>query len=211
MTVLKNSNCNQNSYFGLDHLLAACFILFLGALSTGQTASQESSIDNQFDQVIEESNDFQDYKVVKKSKLNDLRKLTNDKIGLLNDSILDKNSLIVAKDKRIAELNSNLEATKNTLKETNLEKSSMQFVGIQTTKSVYNLIVWSIIIGLTIILFVFIFKFKRSNTITKNSLQQLKSTEEELEDLRKRSIEKEQKLGRELQNERNKLARLKSD
>lgn len=192
-------------------LILCCFIVVSMCSVAQSNEPKEDSIDSQFNKIIEESNDFQDYKVVKKSKLNELRITTNKKIALLNDSILEKNSLIKSKDQRIADLKSTLETTENNLEETNLEKSSMEFAGIQTTKSVYNLAVWSIILVLSIILIFFIFRFKRSNAITKNSIQQLKSTEEELEELRKRSIEKEQKLGRELQNERNKLARLKAD
>jgi hypothetical protein len=54
-------------------------------------------------------------------------------------------------------------------------------------------------------------RFKSSNSTTKAAKQELKSIEEELEDLRHKSIEKVQKLGRELQDERNKLSKLKGE
>jgi hypothetical protein len=54
-------------------------------------------------------------------------------------------------------------------------------------------------------------RFRNSNAITKAAKKELQTTEEELEELRRKSIEKEQKLGRQLLDERNKLSKLKGD
>jgi preprotein translocase subunit SecF len=186
-------------------------MMFMVVVSQAQSPTAEGNIDDEFKELIDASNDFQQYKVVKKTALETLRKKTDDHIQSLNAVIENKDALITSKDQQITALNSELENTKKALDKTTLEKSSMQFLGIDTSKTIYNLVVWSIIGSLTVILIIFVLRFKRSNHITKTSQQLLKSTELELEDLRRRSIEKEQKLGRQLQNERNKVARLKSD
>jgi hypothetical protein len=54
-------------------------------------------------------------------------------------------------------------------------------------------------------------RFKSSNATTKAAKNELKLVEDELEDFRHKSIEKVQKLGRELQDERNKLSKLKGE
>ena len=53
-------------------------------------------------------------------------------------------------------------------------------------------------------------QFKKSKVVTNKAKKDLDSTEYELEELRRKSIEKEQKLGRQLQDERNKLSRIKA-
>ena len=55
----------------------------------------------------------------------------------------------------------------------------------------------------------FIMQFKNSNSQTQVAKQNLKIAEDELEELRRKALEKEQKLGRMLQDERNKLTRIK--
>ena len=52
-------------------------------------------------------------------------------------------------------------------------------------------------------------QFKNSNSQTQVAKQNLKIAEDELEELRRKALEKEQKLGRMLQDERNKLTRIK--
>jgi preprotein translocase subunit SecF len=193
--------------FNLFFLL---IIGFLGVFTQAQTP-EEKNIISQFDVLIEDSNDFQEYKVVKKVELEQLKKATSARIALLKDSIAITNKLLLSKEKLINTLNTALTNTEKELEQTTDEKSSMQFMGIETSKSVYNIGVWSIICALVVILILFILRYNNSNETTRRSLKQLKAIEEELEELRRRSIEKEQKLGRQLQDERNKLARFKSD
>ncbi|WP_124980241.1 coiled-coil domain-containing protein [Nonlabens xiamenensis] len=187
-------------------------ICLFGFFSQAQDAtSDKNKIDNQFKEVIESSNDFQEYKVVKRTALNTLRKNTNDHIQQLNQNIDNLEQSIDTKDTRIEQLDQELASVNEELTNVNAEKDSMNFLGIQTNKTVYNTIVWSIV-GILAFLFVLMtLRFKNSNAVTKAANKQLKSTEEELEDLRRKSIEKEQRLGRQLQDERNKLARLKND
>jgi len=63
---------------------------------------------------------------------------------------------------------------------------------------------FSIIAILTIFLFVFISKFKQSNNITVQAKQDFKELDEEFEAHRKKALEREQKVRRQLQDELNK-------
>ena len=169
------------------------------------------SIDAQFETLMNDANNFKEYKVIKQNAINTLRRNTNKHIDQLNSKITGLESSIETKDSRIAALEQELEETNASLTGVNAEKDSMNFLGIQTNKGVYNTIVWSIV-GVLGFLFVFMsMRYKSSNSTTKAAQKQLQSTEEELEDLRRKSIEKEQKLGRQLQDERNKLSKLKNE
>ena len=72
------------------------------------------------------------------------------------------------------------------------------------TKNSYNLLLWSIITVLAITTVFFILRFKNSNSLTKAAKTNLAEIEEEFELHRKKSLEKEQKLRRQLQDEINK-------
>ena len=80
----------------------------------------------------------------------------------------------------------------------------MSLFGIPMSKSGYNVLMWSIIAGLLGLLLLFIYRFKNSNTITRNANKALAEIEEEFEEHRKVALEREQKVRRQLQDELNK-------
>jgi preprotein translocase subunit SecF len=181
-------------------------------LAQGQNAVQKlNTVDHQFKELIEKSNNYKQYKVIDKKQIHILRKNTNEHIEKLNINIASLKKSVTKKDNRIITLESELAALNTKLTDVNSEKDSLNFLGIQTSKGVYNTLVWSI---LAMLAFLFIFmslRFKSSNMTTKAANKQLQTIEEELEEFRHKSIEKEQKLGRQLQDERNKLSKMKGD
>jgi hypothetical protein len=63
---------------------------------------------------------------------------------------------------------------------------------------------WSIIAGLFAFLLLFIYKFKGSNSSTREAKLRLDEVETEFEDHRRNALEREQKVRRQLQDELNK-------
>jgi septal ring factor EnvC (AmiA/AmiB activator) len=176
--------------------------------ATSQTATQEpQTIDEQFATIIKTSNSFEDYKVIKKYKINQLKDNTQKHIVDLNNQIVNLNKKIETQGKEIAQLKTSLGNTEATLEDTNKEKDAMNFFGAQMSKSGYNTMVWSIAGILLLGLLFFIFKFKNSNILTKQAQKKLDEIEQDFEDYKRKALEKEQKLGRQLQDERNKLAK----
>ena len=80
----------------------------------------------------------------------------------------------------------------------------MALLGMQTSKTNYNVIMWSIIAALTAFLLFFIYKFKNSNSLTKEAKHKLEEVETEFEEHRRTALEREQKVRRQLQDELNK-------
>ena len=193
-------------YLFLSLAFATCSIL-----AAQNSESDSKTIDTQFKELIEESNNFKEYKVIKEDQINGLRKNTNEHIEKLNENISSLENSIAEKDSKINTLEKELSGVNSSLSDVNAEKDSMNFLGIQTKKGIYNTIVWSIVGVLSFLLILMSLRYKSSNTTTKEAKKQLQTTEEELEELRRKSIEKEQKLGRQLQDERNKLSKLKGD
>jgi septal ring factor EnvC (AmiA/AmiB activator) len=80
----------------------------------------------------------------------------------------------------------------------------MALFGMQMSKGGYNALMLIIIAGLLALLLLFIFKFKNSNSVTKQAKKTLLETEDEYEEYRRNSLEREQKVRRQLQDEINK-------
>lgn len=181
-------------------LLSALLLTF----SKSVNAQDENNIDAQFEQIIEKSNSYQTYKVIQKTDLNRLQKNVKDSIASLKNNLREAKQEIGVKRKRIDSISNNVVALENELEETYAKVESIEILGIQTHKTAYNSIMWSVIGILFVLSLILFFIYKRGNNRTKNAQERLLEVESELDALRKRSLEKEQVLRRELQDEINK-------
>ena len=119
-------------------------------------------------------------------------------------TISEKESLLKSERKNIQKLNTELSKTKLDLEAALKKENSISLLGAQLNKTTYNLILWFIIIALSLALSFFVFKFSRSNILTNKAQDSLQDVELEFENHRKKAIEREQKLRRQLQDEINK-------
>jgi len=189
------------------------FSFFLIVLLSGSVFAQEedsqekdNSINAQFTELIKEANNYQEYKVVKHFKLNQLQKNTVKEIEDLNNTIKASGDTIQNQRKEVAKLQQELKKTNGDLTNVTQEKDDIKFLGMSTNKGTYQTTMWVIILTLVLILFFFIYKFKNSNVLTKEARKNLAENEADFEEFRKKSLEKQQKLGRMLQDEKNKQA-----
>lgn len=186
-------------------LLTCSFTTFSQNNTEEETLSlDEGSIDNQFEYVIRRSNNYQDFKVIKKDWLYKLKAHTIDSLKAVHKDLADTKILVDTQSKEISDLKSSLESTQTNLENTRSEKDNIGLFGMQMSKGSYKAIMWFIIACLLILLGIFIYKFKNSNDITRQAKKNLADIEEEFEEHRKTAVEREQKVRRQLQDEINK-------
>ena len=162
------------------------------------------TIDNQFEFVIRRSNSWQDYKTVKKTWLYALKSHTMDSLKAVHKNLADTKAVVKTQADEITNLKASLSNTESTLSSTNEEKDNISLFGIQTSKASYKILMWSIAAGLLALLLFFIYKFKGSNSATREAKLKLGEVESEFEDHRRNALEREQKVRRQLQDELNK-------
>lgn len=162
------------------------------------------TIDNQFEFVIRRSGSWQEYKTVKKTWLYTLKSHTLDSLKAVHKNLVETQTVVKTQAKEIENLKANLSNTQGDLDKTNTEKNNMTLFGMLMSKTNYNVLMWSIIGGLLGLLLFFIYKFKNSNSITRDAKKALEETEEEFDEHRKTALEREQKVRRQLQDEINK-------
>ncbi|WP_255462732.1 tRNA (guanine-N1)-methyltransferase [Galbibacter sp. BG1] len=170
----------------------------------------EGSIDNQFEYIFEEANNYQDYKVVKRNWLLLLKKNTLDSVARLERELASSEELTGTQKAKIDSLNKQLASTNEQLTNVTEEKDSISFFGALINKPAYKGIMWGIIALLTLILGLFIYKFKNANVVTQEARKSLAELEEEYEEHRRKALEREQKARRQLQDEINKQKLAKS-
>lgn len=169
-----------------------------------QNNLNSGSISSQFDYLMSVSNNYQDYKVVKKTYLEKIKNNIIDSLQGTASKLANLNTTLNTHDTEVAALQDSLKNVEKELNLTREQKESFNFLGMYLSKGAYNAIVWSMIGLLLAALIFYIYRFKQSHTITADAKKTLEEVRDEFEQHRKRSMEREQKLNRRLQDELNK-------
>ena len=189
------------------------YIFFLFCLQFTILYAQEpdfknGSINDQFDYIIKKSNDFnekgQTYEVVKLDLLLSVKAQALDSLKEVQAKLEKARIGIAPLETEIKTLKMNLSATQKSLALIKEEKDDMFLLGMPMSKASYATIMWSIIAVLVVLLLLFIYRFKNSNVVTKNAQNALNDLENEFKEHRTMALEREQKVMRQLLDERNK-------
>ncbi len=195
--------------FSIFGLLLIFGFASISAQEKKQQSLNDGTIEDQFEFVIKKSSNWRDergqsYEVIKRNWILNLKANTSDTLKAILTKLNNTRGIVSKQQKEIDELKTNLSKTQDTLLTTNEEKDSMTLFGLQMSKTSYNMLMWLIIIALLVLLTLFIYKFKNSNSITKIARNNLADIEEEFEEHRRNALEREQKVRRQLQDEINK-------
>jgi Mg2+ and Co2+ transporter CorA len=150
----------------MKSLYLLILVLLISTVSISQETKKDTlSIEGKFDLIYKTSSSYKEFKVIRKSRFQNLKndvldsirkidhelQLNNNKNTILKDSLKNVNEVL-----GILDLDMKLLITK---------KNSISFLGIQLNKSTYTITVWSIILLLIIALFYFIYQYKNSYQI----------------------------------------------
>ena len=182
--------------------------MFSGLIAQGTEKNAGSlnagTIDSQFDYLLKKSNNYQQYKVVRKDFINKFYSNVSDTLSSNNQKISSLNETIGVQQADVDSMNSQVVTLESDLAQVNKEKDSFSLFGILLNKSTYNTLMWGLILALLGTLIFYIFRFNRSHAVTAKAKESLDKTKTEFDAYRKKTLEKEQKLMRRLQDELNK-------
>ena len=187
------------------------FILILPLfLYAAQLVAQDSiqvhknTLNDQMNDAFEKSNSYQEYKVIKKTQLTTLKRNILDSLSTFDKKISSQRDELRLQKSEIDSLTKTLQSTQNDLTASQEKEDGIQVLGILTSKSTYNAIMWGIILLLLLAGGFLFYRFLNSHKVTNASQLKIAEMEIELEDYRRNSLEREQKLRRKLQDEINK-------
>ena len=163
-----------------------------------------NTIENEFKKAYGLSNTWKEYKMIPRNEFLVFQKNVLDSVTILRKEIVARQEIVDSQKKEIATLNENVSKVSKDLTSSQDKENQISVLGIATNKTTYNMFTWSLIGLLLLALVFFISKFKSSNFLTKKAKNDLAEIEQEFESFRKKSLEKEQKLRRQLQDEINK-------
>ncbi|EHQ26253.1 hypothetical protein [Mucilaginibacter paludis] len=131
-----------------------------------------------------------------------------DTLNVEKRKLKDAQSKLAEQAKKIAALQTDVTSKDQTLSESQSQVNSVSFIGISLSKAMYNIIMWGLVLVLGTGLVAVIYLSASSRREAAYRIKLFDELSAEFQTYKTKANEKEKKLARELQTERNKLDEL---
>lgn len=171
----------------------------------GQTLQQKlrtTTLDSQFVYLnLQSKSQGPDFKVVRKGNLDIIRQNAKDSLSKYKKQISELNGTANNSAGNIKSLQDSVQSLSSALQAEQSKTDSISILGMAFSKSAYHSIVWGLIIALGAAFFGTLLAFRKAKVDTDESKTTVDELQEELQTLRKKAMEREQQLKRQLLDE----------
>ena len=190
----------------MKHIIS---LLFLVAVITLSKADSTQNLLQKFKQIQQTSQTYKDYKVIKLQMLNSWTNEVDHFLSSQNESIKKLQEENLQLKKQLELFQNDLAATKANLKNQEIVQAHVSFAGFDVHTNTWLIFCGIMISAAITAVSFFVIRNQVLAVQLSHKKQELLGVSSEYENLKQRSLEKQMKLSRELQNERNKLEQLK--
>ncbi len=198
---------NQNRY-SMSRLAILIFFVFGFALVQAQT--DPVTLSDRWEKVVDKSESYQHYKVIKKTDLKDVWQAVQDTIVLYKSSLKQEKATIQSQQERIQSLENEARKLNENLSQLTVSKDSMTFMNSTVDKYAYAATLWIIMAIIAISCAILFFLYKNSHKVTRQKINEHDQLFNAFEEHKKTTLERERKLKRELQTQSNLIEELKT-
>ena len=165
-------------------------------------AIQTGTLDQQFINITNMSrSQDSDFKLIRKTNLEIIRNNVKDSIKRYTKEIADLKSSSSSSTTTISSLKDSLSTVKAELSYEKTKTESISFLGMDFIKSTYHMMVWTIIIVLALAFIITFASFRKAKIDTTEHKNNSEEFQAELLAFKKKALETEQKLKRQLLDE----------
>jgi chromosome segregation ATPase len=183
--------------------IVICFSIITSAKGQ-ETAATSNSINNQFDYILEKSESYKDLKVVKNQWIQNLKSEVLGSISKIESELNRSRTALEQQSMQLKSLKAKLDKANSELQEYTNSGPSITFLGIQFNKSFFNGLLSFILLGSIVCVAFFAYQIKNMRFQKNHSKSVLDELEQEYQEYKRKAIEREQKISRQLQDELNK-------
>jgi len=181
-------------------------IVFLLVIAT---ATFSQTLEQKWGKMLEKAQNYEPYKVIKKTELADFWKSTHDSLQRYQKELKAAHAVIASQKNEITQLQSKTTELNTQIAQNETDKNSVSFLGIKANKFVYlSTLCLLLVIALFGIGFLY-YLYTNSNVVTVQKVNAHQVLSKEFDEYKLGKIEMERKLRRELQTQVNKLEELK--
>ncbi len=197
------------------------FIFFIALLATVLTAPAQhaaeaalekdsKSLKERFSVMKEKSQTYNDYKVIKETILDAMWKMTLDSISQLHAEITETRYEVSQLQNQLSAALAEVKHKEESMEEIVFASTHINVLGIDMSKKFFIGFVGIVVAGLLLLLGLISGRLKMMYYSLKEKIEVENLISSEFENYKRKALEKQMKLSRELQNERNKMSEMKS-
>lgn len=176
--------------------------LDLPAQTPGTTLSQ------QYQDVVVKSGSYQGFKEIRKEKLDLFWRNILDTLAREKQLKNEANAKIAGSAQSVTQSKAELDSLHRELEESRASVNRVSLLGIPMEKGTYNLLMWGLVLILAAALTFTIYRNKSALTEARYRTSLFNELSEEFQKYKISANDKEKKLARELQTERNRIAEI---
>jgi hypothetical protein len=185
------------------------FMALVGTSAFSQPDSVKSkamNLQDRFALMKSSSQTFQDYKVIKEVVLDGVWKISQDSVNRLKGALATQRASIAQLEKSLSDERSLIEKVRASQQGLEYDSTHISIFGVSFGKTLFVSGVFIVLLGLLGLLGGLFGKLKLISSEAKETRDLLNFSTHEFEEYKKKSLEKQAKLSRELQTERNRIA-----
>lgn len=182
--------------------------LFISLISSAQQPTLQQKLQSdlpinaQFQTLLLQSkNQDADFKIIRKSNLEIIQKNVNDSLARYIKEISTLKNNSSSSVQRVQTLQDSVNTLSESLKQEKGKTDSISIIGMDFAKPAYHTLVWSIIGVLAVALFIILITFRKAKVDAVEYQKTAEEVQNELQTFKKKTLETEQKLKRQLLDE----------
>ncbi|HKK43024.1 MAG TPA: hypothetical protein VJ963_11490 [Bacteroidales bacterium] len=160
---------------------------------------------DQLDYIEKRTRIYENYRAIREDMFQRLKQNVNDSIAFDRKTTISLNNSVARLNNTIDSLGQTLDSTKVMLFEMTTTKNSIKILGMEVNKIAYNSIMWSVIVGLLVLLAIGFLAFRGTLQAMKRTKKDLEELKDEFEEYRKTSREAREKMSMDHFNELRRL------
>lgn len=193
----------------LQHLLLIIGFVAIANVNVAQKTPaqpelESGTIESQFSYIIEKSSSFKDFQLIRKASILKVKSNALDSLKHIRKSLTENKEKVAGLNNQISQLKQEVATLKMEIDSVSENKDSINFLGKNMDKTAYVTMMWIVVAFLLVALLFFVFRFKSSFALIKQTKFELEKVENEYDEHRKKALKKEQEIMRKLQDEINK-------
>jgi hypothetical protein len=165
-------------------------------------ASTDKSLAGQYQYVMSKTYHYQQPMIAA------LWKNINDTLKQTRKTLREVQAKLNTQTQSVNNLQNDVKTKDQSLNDANARRDEVSLLGLSLSKSTYNLVMWGLVIGMAAVLVIVILKTAGAGREAKYRTKLFDELSEEFQAYKVKANDKEKKLARELQTERNKVDEL---
>lgn len=189
----------------LFFVVLALFAAHAASAQSREALEGNHNLRDRYELMKDKAESYSDYKVIKIAILDGVWKIHMDSLNLRKQQLANANQTIKKLEGEIAGAAEQVKKAEETMAASEYERTHLTAIGIPVAKGFFVSMVSVIIVGLVAALLIALGSVRVLRRANKEKEVTVNAVSSEFEAFRKKALDKEVKISRELQSERNKL------